>query len=79
MSQVLLLVYLLFLVGLFVGFVFSLVWVYGDAERRGKSGLLVMLLVLFIAWPLSLLVWIALRPNDGPEQYRRSRRLNRRG
>ena len=79
MSQVLLLVYVLFLVGLFVGFVFSLIWIYRDANRRGKPGFLVALLAALIAWPVSLLVWIALRPNDRPEQYRRSRRLNRRG
>ena len=58
MSQVLLLVYLLFLVGLFVGFVFSLIWIYRDANRRGKPGFLVALLAALIAWPVSLLVWV---------------------
>jgi drug/metabolite transporter (DMT)-like permease len=42
--------------------VWSLVWVANDAEARGKSGCLVALLVLFLSWPLSLLVWIIFRP-----------------
>ena len=79
MSLVPFLVSVLFLIGFFVGFVFSLVWIYGDAVRRGKSGVLVALLAALIAWPLSLLVWIALRPNHGLEQYRRGKRLSRRG
>jgi len=37
----------LILVLLFLGLlIWSLVWVYSDAERRGKSGCLVVLLVL---------------------------------
>lgn len=48
---------------LFVGlFVWSLVWVYGDAERRGKSGCLVVLVILFFGWPMSLLLWLVFRP-----------------
>jgi len=43
-------------------FVWSLVWVYGDAERRGKSGCLVALLAALIHWPLSLLLWLVFRP-----------------
>lgn len=43
-------------------YIWSGVWVYRDAERRGKPGALVALLVLLIAWPIGLLVWIALRP-----------------
>jgi hypothetical protein len=42
--------------------IWSLVWVYGDAEARGKSGCLVALLVFFLSWPISLLVWIVFRP-----------------
>ena len=52
------------LVGLFALFLYiwSLVWVYGDAERRGKSGCLVALLAALIQWPLSLLLWLVFRP-----------------
>ncbi|MCP5530351.1 MAG: hypothetical protein H7A44_07900 [Opitutaceae bacterium] len=43
-------------------FVISIIWIFFDARKRGKSGLLVALLAALIAWPLSLLIWIALRP-----------------
>jgi uncharacterized membrane protein len=42
--------------------VWSLVWVYNDAEERGKSGCLVVLLVFLLSWPVSLLAWIVFRP-----------------
>jgi hypothetical protein len=54
----------LILVLLFLGLlIWSLVWVYSDAERRGKSGCLVVLLVLLSSWPISLLLWIVSRPD----------------
>jgi uncharacterized membrane-anchored protein len=51
------------LVGLvfFVIYIVSLVWVYRDAERRGKSGIVVALLVALISWPIGLLVWLLVR------------------
>jgi hypothetical protein len=42
--------------------IWSLVWVYNDAGRRGKPGWLVVLLVLLLDWPLSLLIWLVFRP-----------------
>ena len=45
----------------FVIYIASLVWVYRDAERRGKSGILIALLVAFISWPIGLLVWLIVR------------------
>jgi Na+-driven multidrug efflux pump len=45
----------------FVIYIVSLVWVYRDAERRGKSGILVALLVALISWPIGLLVWLLVR------------------
>ena len=42
--------------------VWSLIWVYQDAEKRGKPGWLVLLMVLFLNWPVSLLVWAVFRP-----------------
>jgi hypothetical protein len=49
---------------LFLGvLIWSLFWVYTDAERRGKSGCLVVLLVLLSSWPISLLLWIVSRPD----------------
>lgn len=43
-------------------YVWSLVWLYRDAEARGRSGLLVALLVALFAWPLGLLIWVVARP-----------------
>lgn len=43
-------------------FIASVGWAARDAEKRGKSGCLVALLVAFITWPLSLLMWVAFRP-----------------
>ena len=45
-------------------FVYSIVWCYGDAESRGKSGCLVALLVALVSWPLSLLIWVVFRPEE---------------
>ena len=42
--------------------VWSLIWVNHDAEARGKPGWAVSLFVLFLKWPISLLLWIAFRP-----------------
>ncbi|MBN1222278.1 MAG: hypothetical protein JXB23_03465 [Candidatus Aminicenantes bacterium] len=42
--------------------VWSLIWVYGDAEKRGKSGWLVVIMVFLLNWPASLLVWLVFRP-----------------
>jgi hypothetical protein len=47
----------------------SIIWAYRDANSRGKSGVALALLVAlsplcaFIAWPLSLLAWVVLRPD----------------
>ncbi len=40
------------------------IWAYGDAERRGKSGCLVAILVFFLSWPLGLILWIVFRPEQ---------------
>ena len=42
--------------------IWSLIWVYSDAEKRGKSGWLVVAMVFFLNWPASLLVWLVFRP-----------------
>ncbi|GAB3204004.1 magnesium-transporting ATPase (P-type) [Pontibacter aydingkolensis] len=45
-------------------YIWSIVWAYKDAERRGKPGLLVAVIVALLAWPLGLLVWLLVRPSD---------------
>jgi hypothetical protein len=61
------LLWILFLIPLFlviIGLlVWSLVWVHGDALKRGKPGWAVVLLVLLLEWPISLLVWLVFRPD----------------
>lgn len=55
------------IIAIIVGLIFfaiyiaSLVWVYRDANRRGKSGIVVALLVALISWPIGLLVWVLIR------------------
>lgn len=44
-------------------YIASIVWVYRDAQRRGKSGILVALLVALISWPIGLVVWLIVRKN----------------
>jgi hypothetical protein len=53
-----LLFFVLFLLG------WSLIWVYQDAEKRGKPGILVALLVFLLEWPISLLLWLVFRPES---------------
>jgi hypothetical protein len=48
--------------------VWSLIWVHGDAVKRGKPGWAVVLLVLLLEWPISLLVWLVFRPDIKPEE-----------
>jgi hypothetical protein len=61
MSVVAIIVALIFCLILFGIYIASLVWVYRDANRRGKSGILVALLVALISWPIGLLVWVLVR------------------
>jgi serine/threonine protein kinase/TM2 domain-containing membrane protein YozV len=42
----------------------SLVWVYRDANRRGRNSVVVALLVALLFWPISLLVWLIIRERD---------------
>lgn len=45
-------------------YVYSLVWVYRDAEARDTNPLLVTLLVGLVSWPLGLIVWLLVRPDE---------------
>lgn len=53
---------MLFGLVMFALYIVSIFWAFGDAERRGKSGCLVALIVAFLSWPLGLLLWVVLRP-----------------
>lgn len=45
-------------------YVASIIWGYKDAEHRGSSGILVAILIAVAMWPLSLIVWLFIRPGD---------------
>ena len=45
-------------------YVWSIVWAYGDAKARGKSPVLVALLVALLSWPGGWLAWLVFRPNQ---------------
>jgi Na+/proline symporter len=45
-------------------FLYSIFWAYNDAEKRGKSGCLVALLVFLLSWPVGLIVWLVIRPQE---------------
>ncbi|WP_397534473.1 hypothetical protein [Roseateles sp.] len=46
----------------FLFYVWSIGWAYQDAKQRGKPPLAVALMVMFGAWPMGLIIWVALRP-----------------
>jgi len=48
--------------------IWSLVWAYKDAEKRVKSGWIVVLMIFFLNWPTSLLVWLVFRPDIKPTE-----------
>jgi len=60
---------LLVAVGALVGIVFlalfviSLIWTYQDAEKRGKTGCL-WLLIVFFTWPFGWLAYFVLRDKE---------------
>ena len=50
--------------------VFSSAWAYHDARNRGKPPLLIAALVLLVAWPLGLVLWLIFRPDrQGPPPF----------
>lgn len=55
------------LVLLMVPVIWSVIWAYGDAERRGKSGCLVALMVFLVTWPAGLIIWLVFRPERKPD------------
>ncbi len=43
-------------------YIWSVIWAYEDAAARGKPGGLVALLVALLGWPVSLALWLVIRP-----------------
>jgi hypothetical protein len=40
----------------------SFVWLYKDARKRRKSGIIAIVFILLTGWPLSFIWWYWLRP-----------------
>ncbi len=49
-------------VPLLILYIWSILWAYNDANKRGRSGCLVALLVLLLTWPVGLIIWLIFRP-----------------
>lgn len=49
---------------MFVIYIASIIWAFGDAQARGKSGCLVALLVALASWPIGLIIWLVARPDN---------------
>ena len=48
---------------LMILYIVSLVWVYKDAKKRGKTGCL-WLLIVFFTWPFGLIAYFLLRDQE---------------
>lgn len=44
------------------GYVWSLAWLYHDANERGQSGWFLVFLTFLLTWPLVLVGWLIFRP-----------------
>jgi hypothetical protein len=53
-----------FILLMLVGFIASIIWVARDAKRRGKSSLFAGLFAGLALWPVSLVIWLWLRPRS---------------
>lgn len=55
---------ILFFLTLSILYFWSIIWSFKDANRRGKSGFAVAALVALFAWPIGLLFWHIIRPEN---------------
>ncbi|AKD05003.1 hypothetical protein POKO110462_18720 [Pontibacter korlensis] len=57
------------LIGLVLGlvililYIWSIIWAYRDAKRRRRPGILIAIMVAFVAWPIGLIIWLIIRPS----------------
>ena len=54
---------ILFMVIFLVLWIGSLIWVYQDAEKLGKSGC-IWLLLLWFTWPIGLIAYLVVRDKE---------------
>lgn len=53
---------LVVLLVMFIVYIWSLVWLFRDANRRKCNALVITFLVAIFAWPIGLLIWLLARP-----------------
>ena len=46
-----------------IAYITSLIWVYNDSEKRGKTGCL-WVLIVFFTWPFGLIAYWLLRDQE---------------
>ena len=56
----------------FIVFILIAIWVYKDAEKRGKSGVLWLIIVIILGL-IGIIIWLAIRPPIGGEKPASSR------
>jgi hypothetical protein len=54
---------ILFMIIFLILWIGSLIWVYQDAEKRGKSGC-IWLLLLWFTWPFGLIAYLVVRDKE---------------
>lgn len=62
-GNILLISVICFALLMMVLYVVSLVWVYKDSEKRGKTGCL-WILIIFFTWPFGLIAYFLLRDQE---------------
>jgi hypothetical protein len=50
------------LLSIILSFFASLAWLWQDARKRNKNGLVALLFILLTGWPASFIWWFWLRP-----------------
>lgn len=63
----------IFVIIWFVVFILIGIWVYKDAEKRGKSGVLWLIIVILLGI-IGIIIWLAIRPPIGGEKQEPDRR-----
>jgi len=56
--------YILFVALILTALIGSLFWAVNDAEKRGRSGCVILLLFFLLPWPVGLIIWLLIRPAE---------------
>lgn len=64
MENILIFLGFVFCIAIIILYAWSIIWGYKDAVARGKNGLAVAVLIAIFSWPLGLLFWSIIRPDN---------------